>query len=129
MTITAGGDRALTGMSGQRPQQVLVNPYGDRSSLNNYLNPAAFAQPALGTLGNMGPGNIEGPGTWQLDMALTRTFQFFESQKLEFRAEAFNVTNSLRRQNPITARNNSNFGRITTARDPRIMQFAMKYVF
>jgi hypothetical protein len=128
LTLTAGGDRALTGMSGQRPQQVLGSPYGDRSSLN-YLNPAAFEQPALGTLGNMRPGNVEGPGTWQFDMALTRTFQFFEAQKLEFRAEAFNLTNSLRRENPIAAINNSNFGRIMTARDPRILQFAMKYVF
>ena len=100
LSVTAGIDRALTGMSCQLAQQVLENPYGDRSSLDNYLNAAAFTQPALGTLGNMRPGNVEGPGFWQLDVALTRTFQFRETQKLEFRAEAFNLTNSLRREIP-----------------------------
>jgi hypothetical protein len=129
LSVTSGVDRALTGMSLQLAQQVLGNPYGDRSSLDNYLNAAAFTQPAMGTLGNMRPGNVEGPGFWQLDVALTRTFQFRETQKLEFRAEAFNLTNSLRREDPNTAINNTLFGRITAAKDPRIMQFAMKYVF
>ena len=69
MTITSGVDRALTGVSGQRANQVLASPYGDKS-LTNYLNPAAFALPALGTLGNMGVRNVAGPGTWQFDLAL-----------------------------------------------------------
>jgi hypothetical protein len=129
LSVSANGDRALTGMSGQRANQVRGNPYGDRSSLNNYLDPAAFEQPALGTLGNMAPRNIEGPSTFQFDMALTRTFQIHENHKLEFRAEAFNVTNSLRRGSPNTTLSSSNFGRITTSDNPRIMQFAMKYVF
>jgi hypothetical protein len=129
LSVTSGIDRALSGMGGQLAQQVLQNPYGDRSSLDNYLNPAAFTQPNLGTLGNMRPRNIEGPGFWQFDVALTRTFQVRETQKLEFRFEAFNLTNSFRAQNPNTAINNSQFGRITAAKDPRIMQFAMKYVF
>jgi hypothetical protein len=129
LSVTSGLDNAFTGNSGQLAQQVLENPYGDRSSLNNYLNVAAFTQPALGTLSNMRPGNIEGPGLWQFDVGLTRAFQVRETQRLEFRAEVFNLTNSLRRGNPTTAFNSSQFGRITTARDPRIMQFAMKYVF
>ena len=59
MTVTTGLDRALNGDAGpQRPNQILGNPYGDKSSLTNYLNPQAFAQPALGTFGNMGTFNI-----------------------------------------------------------------------
>jgi hypothetical protein len=72
---------------------------------------------------------IAGPGTWQFDMALTRTFQLREAQNLEFRAEAFNVTNAFRMQDPVTNFNASNFGQVTSAKDPRIMQFALKYVF
>jgi hypothetical protein len=128
LTITSGQDRTLSGVANQRPQQVLPNPYGDRS-LTNFLNPAAFAQPALGTLGNMATGNIEGPSTWQLDMAISRVFQVRERQRLEVRAEGYNVPNSLRPGNPVTNLSSNIFGQINTASDPRIMQFALKYIF
>jgi hypothetical protein len=132
LTPLLGEDRALMGdaRSGvQRPQQVLGDPYGDRNSLLGYLNPGAFARPAVGTLGNMRPSNIEGPGTWQLDVALSREFRLREAQRLEFRGEAFNLTNSLRRGNPVLTFRNSRFGQINTSREARIMQFALKYVF
>ncbi len=130
LTLTTGLDRLLSGAAAnQRPNQVLDNPYGDRESTRNYLNPNAFAQPALGTMGNMRPANIEGPGTWQFDMALSRVFQPRENQRLEFRAEAFNVTNSLIRGNPITNLNQNIFGQINSSLDARIMQFALKYTF
>jgi hypothetical protein len=48
---------------------------------------------------------------------------------LEFRAEAFNLTNAFRMQDPVTNFNGSNFGQVTSAYDPRIMQFALKYLF
>jgi hypothetical protein len=128
LTILGGQNRSLTGVSNQRAQQVLANAYGDRS-LTDYLNPGAFAPPALGTYGNMSPRSIQGPGTWQFDLALSRTFRISEAQKLEARAEAYNVTNSLRPGVPITNLNASNFGRIETALDPRILQFALKYIF
>ena len=129
LTISTGLDRVLSGQSAnQRPNQVLENPFLDRNSLN-YLNPRAFAQPAIGTIGNMRPANIVGPGTWQLDFGLSRIFKPRETQKLEFRAEAFNVTNSLRKGNPNTTLNSNTFGQITTSSDARIMQFALKYSF
>jgi len=140
LTVTSGLDRALNGdITPQRPNQILPNPYGD-GSLKNYLNPRAFTQPDLGRLGNIGTYNILGPAFWQFDMALSRVFQLRESQKLEFRVEAFNVTNSLRKGNPgatsaapfisTTVPLNSNtFGQITTSGDARVMQFALKYVF
>src|SRR5438552_9575688 len=101
LTATSGLDRALNGDIGpQRPNQVLQNPYG--SDLN-YINPKAFAQPDPGTLGNIGTFNLIGPDFWQLDMALSRVFRVRESQNLEFRAEAFNVINGLRKGNPGSA--------------------------
>jgi hypothetical protein len=130
-TIFSGQDRALTGIGNQRAQQVLRNPYLDRDGLN-FLNPAAFEQPAIGTLGNMGRNNIEGPGNWQIDAAISRLFPV-RGTRLEFRVEAFNVTNRLIRMNPNmdpnTDLSQNVFGQITTAGDPRIMQFAVKYVF
>jgi hypothetical protein len=129
LTVTTGLDRFLSGTAGnQRPNQILEDPYLDRESFS-YLNPKAFVQPALGTIGNMRPSNIEGPGSWQLDVALSRTFQFRESQTFEVRAEAFNVTNSLRKGNPGTNFNSNTFGQINSSSDARIMQFALKYAF
>jgi hypothetical protein len=129
LTILTGLDRALSGTAGnQRPNQILEDPYLNRDSLS-YLNPNAFAQPAMGTLGNMRPFNVEAPGSWQLDLGLSRSFSFREAQRLEFRAEAFNVTNSVRFGVPNTTLNSSTFGQITTASDARIMQFALKYFF
>ena len=121
-------DIGLTGITSQRVNQVLDDPYADRSSLQ-FLNRAAFAQPAAGTRGNMGIHSLRGPGYWGLDLALARVFPVTETQRLEFRAEAFNLTNSLRRNNPVGNFNSNVFGVIDTAKDPRIMQFALKYVF
>ena len=84
----------------------------------------------------MGRGNLQGPGTWQFDIALSRSFRLRENQKLEFRGEAYNVTNSFRpddftlgQSGSSQALNSNTFGQIRTARDPRIMQFALKFVF
>jgi hypothetical protein len=130
-TVTTGLDRALSGASNQRPDQVLLNVYQDKSAgpRSQYLNPAAFSQPALGTLGNFGRVNVDPPGTWQFDLAVARVFTMTERQRLEFRAEAYNVTNSFRPGNPNTVLNSPTFGQILTSLDPRILQFAMKWVF
>jgi len=61
-------------------------------------------------------------------VALSRIFDV-GTQRFEFRVEAFNLPNAVRPENPPTALTNPNFGRIITAREPRIMQFAVKYVF
>jgi len=48
---------------------------------------------------------------------------------MEFRAEAFNVLNMMVPGSPNTSLNSTLFGQVTSALDPRIMQFALKYVF
>jgi hypothetical protein len=131
LNIRAGQDRALSGVDDdeQRPNQILTDPYGDKSDPDNYLNPKAFEQATLGTLGNLGRGKVHGPGYFGLDISLTRDFQFGEAQRVQFRAEAFNVTNSVRLLSPNTDFASRNFGRIFGSEDPRIMQFAFKYFF
>jgi carboxypeptidase family protein len=121
-------DTSFSGIANQRPNQILPNIYGDKTQ-NNWLNPAAFARPVPGTLGNMGPNTILGPGQFQFDASLARTFVVREAQQVEFRAEAFNVTNSPRLGNPTINTNSSQFGRIQSKNGSRIMQFALKYFF
>jgi len=62
---------------------------------------------------------------------VSRQFRVREGQTIEFRAEAFNLTNSLRPGNPGTTLSSTNtFGVITSsAGGPRILQFALKYAF
>ena len=126
-TITLGTDVALTGMAGQRPNQVLDDPYGNGSS-SNYLNRAAFAAPATGTYGTLEPFSIVNPSRFQNDLAITRMFNMGET-RLQFRWEIFNVANYVNLDAPVTALNAANFGQILTAGDPRIMQFALKVLF
>ena len=58
-----------------------------------------------------------------------RTFSITERHKIEARAEAFNILNHPVFNNPRSSLADVNFGRILTANDPRIMQFALKYIF
>jgi len=129
LSVTSGLDQALTGQANQRAVQVLADPYHPDKSLDHYLNPAAFAQPAFGTYASTGANNIEGPGLIQIDMGVTRTFKVGERQSVQFRAESFNLPNHVNPMNPTTAYNNASFGRILAAENPRIIQFALKYVF
>jgi hypothetical protein len=129
-------DPGLIYMLHQRPN-LIGSPYGD-GSIKNFLNPKAFVAPLPGTLGNLGRAAIRGPATWQFDVALSRNFRIKEAQRVEFRVEAFNVTNSFRTDTGISQTGlpyldsnstSSTFGQVTSARDPRIMQFALKYFF
>ena len=129
LSVTTGRDIAGTGISAQRLNQVIDDPYGDKS-LNNYLNPAAFAYPANGTLGDHIINSVEGPGYWAIDLALSRLLNFGTTRNLEFRVEAFNLLNNFNWGNPAVNYDLATFGRINTVGgEPRIMQFAVKYGF
>jgi hypothetical protein len=129
LTITTGRDIAGTGIAGQRVNQVLDDPYGDKESLLTYLNPAAFAYQAAGEYGNSKANAFEGPGFWTTDLAITRLVSV-ATHSLELRVEVFNLFNNFNWGNPNTSLDAGTFGRITTqSGDPRIMQFGLKYGF
>ena len=128
-TITTGADNAFSGIGGQRATQVLQNVFDPNPTVDHYLNRAAFDTPAAGTLSPMRPLTVLNPGIFQLDMSLSRTFKIREAQTIQVRGEAFNLPNHLNPGAPTTGLNSTNFGKITTAADPRLMQFALKYVF
>jgi hypothetical protein len=62
-------------------------------------------------------------------MGVTRSFRFGGTQQIQFRGEVFNVLNRVHYDDPVSALNNGNFGLITSAGDPRIIQLALKYTF
>jgi hypothetical protein len=128
LSVTVTGDPARTGIGGQRANQLSDDPYGPHE-LNTYLNRTAFAAPAVGTLGNMERNSVFGPGTHTIDLSLVRSFRFSGNHRIEARIESFNALNWFQWNNPVNNFNNVDFGRIVSAGDPRIMQFAIKYQF
>ena len=128
-TVTTGVDRALTGLSNQTPDQIQANPYPDKQSVDTWINASAFASPTLGTYGSLGRNNLKGPGIFQFDAALSRTFALREGKTLQVRGEAFNVLNHANFNVPVSSLNSGAFGKVQAAGDPRIMQFALKLVF
>jgi hypothetical protein len=129
LTVSTGQDRAMTGIvTNQRANQILDDPYGARTT-SQWLNRAAFAQPALGTFGDTLRGAYRGPGRWTIDLVLARMFPLPGTRRLEVRAEAFNVTNNFIRENPVTNLQNATFGQILSAGDPRILQLGVKFGF
>ena len=139
-SATYGTDVALTGAANQRAQQILPNVYGNGSILQ-YLNINAFLAPAsapAGVYATTRPFTISGPGVMNIDLSLSRNFKVRERGTMTFRAEAFNLTNSVMFGPPNAALNSSGFGRLTplaqstapgNTSTARIMQFAIKYGF
>jgi hypothetical protein len=140
-TATYGTDVALTGAGGQRAQQILPYVYSSERSITNYLNINAFLAPAAappGVYATTRPFTISGPNVMNIDLALSRNFKIRERSTVTFRAEAFNLPNSVMFGPPTAALNSNNFGRISpqvqstapgTNTTARIMQFALKYSF
>ena len=143
LTPTIGSDQAFNGFLAQgnypipqRPNQLSATVDATNKGQScptapciSYFNPAAVGLPTAGTYGNMGVGSLRGPGFWEWDQTVSRAFQVHEGQRVEIRAEAFNLTNSVRYGNPNVTLGGT-FGQITSSfGGPRIMQFAVKYVF
>jgi hypothetical protein len=102
-----------------------------------YYNPSQIAQfstPAAGTLGNSGRNAFRQPWLKDMDMSLIKRFAITERHKLEFRAEATNLTNSVSFGYPTTSLASGTFGRIkdnvvSTTSGSRKIQMALKYNF
>ncbi len=114
---------------------------------DGWINSAAFCAPPTGIgaingvgggagFGNMGIGNILGPGQSNWDMSLAKLIKIRESQSLEFRTEFYNTFNHPQFASIADtdandrAANGGGLGTITvTSVNPRVMQFGLKYLF
>ena len=112
-----------------RPDRVSGQSIAGPKTVNEWFNTAAFTAPPYGYFGNAGPGTIRGPGLINFDMAFYKDFAFTERQRLEFRAELFNIFNHTNFNSVQTAFGASNYGQLTGAADPRIAEFALRYEF
>ena len=99
--------------------------------LNEYFDTSAFVSPsAFGDFGQLGRNIIRGPKQINTDLSIMKLIPVTESQRLEFRAEFFNLFNNVNFANPVNIQSSYNFGQIaTTTTGPRVVQFALKYTF
>jgi hypothetical protein len=94
-----------------------------------YLNGSAYSTPpANAPFGNSPRNAVRGFGFWQLDMGLTKDFPITEKIKLQFRAEAFNLTNETNFGDPNTSLGTT-FGLVNSALPARELQVAGKIIF
>ncbi len=122
-------DRANVGRTYQRPDATGIDPNNGPQTPDQWFNVSAFALPAPFTYGSSGAFVINAPGRYNWDLAMQKEFHIFETQSLQFRAEAFNLPNSVSMGDPDTTFDGNHFGQITTATPARIIQFALRYSF
>ena len=132
-SIDIGEEQALPNVIGTPTMVDNVNCW--YYSTNNpkckaFSGSNAFSIPVPGVFGNAGRNILRGPALQYLDASISRNFFITERMKLQFRAEAFNLTNTVAFGLPNSNVSGGSPGVITSlAADPRIMQFALRLAF
>ena len=120
----------VSGMFGDRPN-VVGNPNkGAPHKVSQWVSSSAFQRldpvANAGQFGNEGRNSVDGPAYGSLDASLDKSFVLREKSRVQFRAEAFNVTSHVNLIPPVFDMNSPAFGQITEAQAPRVIQFALK---
>jgi hypothetical protein len=125
----SGTGRSILGFGNNDRPNLVGNPELSNSTTTQWFNTAAFAFPAPGTFGNAGRNILDGPGFQNVNVSLMKNTALSERLNLQFRAEAFNLFNHPNFNLPDNFLGSPTFGRITSARDPRHIQFGLKLLF
>jgi Carboxypeptidase regulatory-like domain len=122
----------------QRPQSSGLYFFDPTTFTENTADPTCGGSPypgcydpsLLGRIGNAPRTICCGPHVSSTDIAILKNISVSESKHFEFRAELFNVFNHTQFVNPDgDSSDGSQFGQVTSARDPRLVQFALKFLF
>ncbi len=128
----SGPDNSNTNSRGSRADCIApAHIFGTRNSpVGGYqwFDPNSYAAPANGTFGSCGVGTIRGPGLHSFDMSLQKEFPFTERQRLEFRGEFINLTNTPILNSP-NAGLGSSQGLLQSSQGARNIQLGLKYYF
>jgi hypothetical protein len=142
VTLAEHGDNSLEGSipNGVNNHSLDLPDYTSGNlSLNanprnglEYFNTSVFTANALGTLGSASRRGFHGPGSFNFDLALLRSFALSESKALQFRFETFNTFNHAQFFGPAAVNGDygtGTFGHVVQAAPPRLIQLAMKLTF
>src|SRR5207247_1271253 len=126
-TVRQSSNNVGTNMTG------LPNRIGDgegKKIVDSWFDATAFQAVPSGTFGNSGRNILRGPGLVNVDTALNRRFAVGGHRAFEVRWEVFNLFNAVQLGLPDSNISNSTVTQISgLAGDPRVMQFALRFVF
>ena len=126
LTVGASNNLNDGGSGTQTANQVAALQFIGTPGTNGvWYSPASFAQPAAATYGNTGRNSIRGPGMWNTDINVNRTFAIRERMKLTFKAEAYNLPNTSHFNAPgdLNVSDTNTFMRITSSTGERNIRF------
>ena len=124
---TAGG---ITNAGGaDRPNRLGDGTLTSGRSIDRWFDTSAFAVQPNFTYGNSGRNILQGPALKNIDFSLAKSFQVTEKWRLQFRAEAFNASNTPYFGLPGTTIGQPGVGTINSAGEPRRVQFGLKLVW
>jgi hypothetical protein len=116
----------------QRPN-LTCNPNNGPKTTAEWFDTSCFALPASFTYGNAGRDIVIGPGLDDFDASIQKEFLVRENMRLQFRLDVFDFFNHPNFNAPVgagrTFSTSSSFGSITSANDPRDMQFSLRLAF
>ncbi|HVA95086.1 MAG TPA: carboxypeptidase regulatory-like domain-containing protein [Candidatus Dormibacteraeota bacterium] len=131
-TVNLSTDNANNGqpVQSQRPDYV-CDPNNGPKTTAEWFTTSCFAMPAALAYGTAGRDTVTGPGLNNFDATFQKDFSLREGIQLQFRADMFNFFNhpNFKQPNRIFTETPSNFGTISGANDPRIMQFSLRLAF
>ena len=131
-TVGQSGDVANFGggTGGQRPDLVGDPHEGRGQSLDRYFNTAAFRRVTqTGRIGTAPINAVRGPGLNNFDLSLFKNLYLRENLRFQFGVEAYNLFNHPQFEGVDGGIDSANFGRVTSARDPRVLQLRAKFSF
>ena len=134
LNVVSGVNNALDGEAGDFADYSggawqLPGGRARKDQIASWFNTSAFTVNAVGTIGSGRRNQLRSPGLSNLDFSLFKNFPIMEGRFVQFRSEFFNVLNHPNLGPPGNTVTSPTFGRITTALDPRILQFALKVIF
>jgi hypothetical protein len=132
LTLYSGFDNSMTGIGKDSPDVVgswKENNSSRADRIAHWFNPAAFTQNAVGTFGMLRPGTLTNPGYINFDINLQKNFAITERINLEIRSSLYNAFNHANLGSPGNSLTSSSFGVITTASNPRVVEFGSRFSF
>ncbi|HYA18415.1 MAG TPA: TonB-dependent receptor [Bryobacteraceae bacterium] len=134
LSVTQPNNNSVFGASYQRPNATGISPATSGSTdsrLSDWINAAAFSVAPIYTFGNTSRFlTLRGPGLFNWDASLFKSFLVRERLKAQFRFEALNATNTPYFGTPNTTLTSSTFGVITSQiNNPRMLQLGARFTF